>query len=138
MITSKNDISNVSLYQSAMKTLPLQLSELEEDFFTLTEGRDTEIQEGTKQPARQLNRHNFVVKCLEVWIENWINCKSFNQILVEEPDEVDSEVKSTFERIKQVLKKRFNIVLESTYDGPLVMEETLLVCLPPNEDLFDI
>ena len=138
MITSKNDISNVSLYQSAMKTLLLQLSELEEDFFTLTEGRDTELQEGTKQPARQLNRQNFVVKCLEVWIENWTNSKSFNQILVEEPDGVDLEVKSTFERIKQVLKKRFNIVLESTYDGPLVVEETLLVCLPPNEDLFDI
>ena len=49
-----------------MRSLLLQLSELEEDFFTLTEGRDTEITEGTERHVPQVNRRNFVVKCLEV------------------------------------------------------------------------
>lgn len=68
LIISKNDLSIVSLYQSAMKTLLLQLSELEEDFFTLTEGENREMREGNERPAPHLNRRNFVVKCLEVLI----------------------------------------------------------------------
>ena len=47
-------------------------------------------------------------------------------------------MKSSFEQIKRVLKKRFDIVIESSCDGPLVVEETLFVCLPPNEDLLKI
>ena len=47
-------------------------------------------------------------------------------------------MKSTFERIKWILKRRFNIELENTCDGPLVVEEACFVCLPPNEDLLRI
>lgn len=53
-----------------MKTLYLQLSELEDDFFLLSEGGNDDVHEGsqTTRPT-SANRKNFVIKCLEVGVE---------------------------------------------------------------------
>ena len=64
-----------------MKTLYLQLSELDEDFFTLSEGDNKPIsfengKESQQQKRKQINRKNFVVKCLEV-----LFCKLFEILM---------------------------------------------------------
>lgn len=46
-----------------MKVLYLQLSEIENDFFTLTEGN--EAKPSSKSEIKP-NKKNFVIKCLEV------------------------------------------------------------------------
>lgn len=66
MLTSQNDISITSFYEAFMKTLYWQISELEEDFFTLSEGSNDEMRECTEKPKRSVNRKNFVIRCLEV------------------------------------------------------------------------
>lgn len=48
-----------------MKVLYCQLSELEDDFFTLTEGGESKPKPDSKLPT---NKKNFVIKCLEVTI----------------------------------------------------------------------
>ena len=56
-VTNQEDLSVGVFYEAFMKTLYFQISELEEDFFTLSEG-------GKRSPA--INRKNFVLRCLEV------------------------------------------------------------------------
>lgn len=63
LLTSKNDISICSFYKAFMKVLYLQLSEIENDFFTLTEGN--EVKPHPKSEIKP-NKKNFVIKCLEV------------------------------------------------------------------------
>ena len=46
-----------------MKVLYLQLSELEDDFFTLTDGSEGKPKSKSKPIT---NKTNFVIKCLEV------------------------------------------------------------------------
>ena len=54
-----------------MKTILLQLSELEDDFFLLSEGSNEEIHEGNLEAHRSnTNSRNFVIKCLDVGIFN--------------------------------------------------------------------
>ena len=77
----------VAFYRSAMKTLRLQLSELDDDFFLLSQGEEGEMCEVVQEEGdmhemahegemrqteqgnagkRHVNRTNFVIKCLEV------------------------------------------------------------------------
>ena len=77
----------VAFYRSAMKTLRLQLSELDDDFFLLSQGEEGEMHEVAQEEGemhemahegemrqteqgnagkRHVNRTNFVIKCLEV------------------------------------------------------------------------
>ena len=49
-------------YEAFMKTLYFQISELEEDFFTLSEGSN----EGAGKQSPSINKKNFVLRCLEV------------------------------------------------------------------------
>lgn len=67
MATSE-EVSVVAFYRSAMKTLRLQLSELDDDFFLLSQGEEGEMREAVREDAgkRHVNRTNFVIKCLEV------------------------------------------------------------------------
>ena len=95
MATSE-ELSVVAFYRSAMKTLRLQLSELDDDFFLLSQGEEGEMCEVVQEEGdmhemahegdmhemahegemrqteqgnagkRHVNRTNFVIKCLEV------------------------------------------------------------------------
>ena len=73
LATSKDILSVCSFYKAVMKTIHLQLTELEDDFFLLSEGSNEEVREGDSETHRsQTNSRNFVIKCLEVG-----NSKSF-------------------------------------------------------------
>ena len=58
-LTEGNDISVASFLENIMKATYFQLSELEEDFFSLNDGT-----EGNR--GKRINSKNFVIKCLEV------------------------------------------------------------------------
>ena len=58
-LTEGNDISVTSFLENIMKAMYFQLSELEEDFFSLNDGT-----EGNR--GKRINSKNFVIKCLEV------------------------------------------------------------------------
>ncbi|KAK8795440.1 hypothetical protein WA588_004281, partial [Blastocystis sp. NMH] len=113
-MATSGDISVVAFYRSAMKTLRLQLSELDDDFFLLSQGEEGEMREAVQGDGgkQRVNRTNFVIKCLE----------SFNQILLEEPAHVDGEVKETFQAIRATMRRRFGVEFEDTCEGPFVME----------------
>ena len=67
LATSKDVLSICSFYKAIMKTIHLQLSELEDDFFLLSEGSNEDMHEGDLETRRaQPNGRNFVIKCLEV------------------------------------------------------------------------
>jgi singapore isolate B (sub-type 7) whole genome shotgun sequence assembly, scaffold_15 len=67
-MATSGDISVVAFYRSAMKTLRLQLSELDDDFFLLSQGEEGEMREAVQGDGgkQRVNRTNFVIKCLEV------------------------------------------------------------------------
>lgn len=95
-----------------MKTLYFQISELEEDFFTLSEG-------GKRSPA--INRKNFVLRCLEVCMLFPCYVKSLKDIVAEEPQSVIPAVVRELARIESLLSKRFHITLERTSDTPTIV-----------------
>lgn len=63
LLTLKDDVSICAFYKAIMKVLYLQLSELEDDFFTLTDGSEGKPKSKSKLIT---NKTNFVIKCLEV------------------------------------------------------------------------
>lgn len=42
----------------------------------------------------------------------------------EEPDGVDEQVLTSFESIKQLMRKRFHVELQSDNDGPVIVESS--------------
>ena len=105
-----------------MKVLYLQLSELEDDFFTLTDGSEGKPKSKGKSKLIT-NKTNFVIKCLEVKvIINMFNKQALNTIIIEDPDEVISPEDLYFPKIQELLQKRFQIELEDSYDCPTIME----------------
>ncbi|KAM7456476.1 hypothetical protein BLSTO_02770 [Blastocystis sp. subtype 1] len=102
LVTNQEDLSVGVFYEAFMKTLYFQISELEEDFFTLSEG-------GKRSPA--INRKNFVLRCLE----------SLKDIVAEEPQSVIPAVVKELARIESLLSKRFHITLERTSDTPTIV-----------------
>ena len=65
LLTLKDDVSICAFYKAIMKVLYLQLSELEDDFFTLTDGSEGKPKSKGKSKLIT-NKTNFVIKCLEV------------------------------------------------------------------------
>ena len=103
-----------------MKVLYLQLSELEDDFFTLTDGSEGKPKSKSKPIT---NKTNFVIKCLEVKYKiNLFNLQALNTIIIEDPDEVIPPEDLYFPKIQELLQKRFQREIEDSYDCPTIME----------------